>query len=211
MTQRRDVRVPRAFTAPRFLTGLLTTGLLATGLVMTCLLMIGGLARPALASPALAEQDGAAPAPMPPATALSVDDFAWLAGHWRGEREGELIEESWLPPAHGVMLGMFRWVSAEGELRVYELMTLEPEDGAPVLKLRHFNAGLVAWEDKDGALTFHLAPGSTASRPTFVGEEEGQKLRLTLESPTPDTYTAKLEILSGAEPQVLDFLYRRGR
>ena len=140
---------------------------------------------------------------------LAVDDFAWIAGHWRGGSDGELIEEVWSPPAHGVMLGMFRWVTADGQVRVYELMTLEPEDGAPVLKLRHFNTGLVAWEDKEGALTFHLAPESTAARPTFVGEEDGGTIRLTLENPNLDTYIAHLEILGGETPQVLDFLYRR--
>lgn len=42
--------------------------------------------------------------------APTVDDFAWLAGHWRLEKSDRVIDEQWMAPAGGVMLGMARTV-----------------------------------------------------------------------------------------------------
>ena len=36
--------------------------------------------------------------------------FAWLSGHWCGEHDGELLEESWLPAQGSIALGVGRTV-----------------------------------------------------------------------------------------------------
>ena len=40
--------------------------------------------------------------------APSIDDFAWLAGHWRGEGLGGVCEEVWSQPLAGTMMGSCR-------------------------------------------------------------------------------------------------------
>lgn len=45
--------------------------------------------------------------PPPP----SIDKLAWLAGSWRAEKSGRMIEEQWMAPVAGVMLGMSRTVA----------------------------------------------------------------------------------------------------
>ena len=86
---------------------------------------------------------------------VTVADFSWLAGAWKGEIGGDFIDEQWAPPAGGAMLGTFRWLKGE-KVVVYELLALEQRPEGPVLMLRHFKPGLVAWEDKEGAIPFYL-------------------------------------------------------
>lgn len=42
------------------------------------------------------------------AAEFSLDDLRWMAGHWRGSVDGVEMEEVWLAPRAGVMLGMHR-------------------------------------------------------------------------------------------------------
>lgn len=97
--------------------------------------------------------------PAPPSFAsVRVADFAWMAGIWQGEIGGDFIEEQWSDPVGNVVMGMFRWVKGgrNGEIMLYELLSIEPGAEGPVLWLRHFGPRLVAREDKEGAVAFHL-------------------------------------------------------
>ena len=100
-----------------------------------------------------------ADAPRPKATLAAV---SWLAGGaWRGEGMGGVAEEQWSAPAGGQMMGMFRLLKpgAGGNEAVsfYEFLTLVEQDGSLVMKLKHFNADLTGWEEKDKFVTFRLA------------------------------------------------------
>ncbi len=44
----------------------------------------------------------------PPAPAARIADVAWLQGYWVGEGLGGSVEDVWLPPKAGVLLGAFR-------------------------------------------------------------------------------------------------------
>jgi len=83
--------------------------------------------------------------------APTVDDFAWMVGHWRGEAMGGAAEEVWLPPAGGTMSGFFRHVR-DGEVVFYEIFTIAEPDLH--LRLKHFHADLSGWEEKDDHVTF---------------------------------------------------------
>jgi hypothetical protein len=53
-------------------------------------------------------------------------DFAWLAGCWEGNLRGSEINEQWMKPSGGVMLGMGRTVAA-GKVRDYEFLQIREE------------------------------------------------------------------------------------
>jgi len=93
--------------------------------------------------------------PGAPGPTAPVEDMAWLAGHWTGEALGGTVEEMWSPPRGGAMMGMFRLVK-EGETVFYELMTIVAEEGSLVLRLKHFNADLTGWEEKETTVDFPL-------------------------------------------------------
>ena len=90
----------------------------------------------------------------PPATLEQMD---WLVGQWTGEGIGGApAMESWLPPTGPTMVGTFVQETAEGEIMFTEHMYLMEEEGTLVLRLKHFNADLTGWEEKDDMLTFRL-------------------------------------------------------
>jgi len=90
----------------------------------------------------------------PPATIAEMD---WLIGQWIGTGIADApAMESWLPPTGTTMVGMFVQESAEGGIMFTEHMYLMEEEGSLVLKLKHFNADLTGWEDKEGMVTFPL-------------------------------------------------------
>ena len=67
-----------------------------------------------------------------PATKPTLQDFAWLAGHWRIEQSDRLIDEHWMAPEGGLMMGMARNVQA-GKVREYEFTLLRQEPNGDIL------------------------------------------------------------------------------
>ncbi len=90
----------------------------------------------------------------PPAQIENVD---WLVGQWLGDGIGGApAMESWLPPIGGTMVGTFVQQTADGDIQFTEHLYLMEEAGSLVLRLKHFNADLTGWEEKDDMLTFRL-------------------------------------------------------
>lgn len=44
-----------------------------------------------------------------------VDDLAWISGHWTATVNGDQVEEFWLAPKGGLMLGMNRTIKPNGK------------------------------------------------------------------------------------------------
>ena len=81
----------------------------------------------------------------------------WLVGAWSGSGiNGAEAHESWLAASGDTMVGAFVQETAEGTIMFTEHMYLMEQDGSLVVKLKHFNADLTGWEDKDGMVTFRL-------------------------------------------------------
>jgi hypothetical protein len=66
----------------------------------------------------------------PPAAtaAMAINQLAWLAGQWRLEKAGRVIDEQWMAPAAGVMLGMSRTV-ARGKVIEHEFIQIREGPG----------------------------------------------------------------------------------
>lgn len=162
----------------------------------------------------VAAQGGAVPSPAtpppaaaPPAAAapLRVADLGWLAGAWRGTLGGHAIEEHWSAPEGGETIGMFRW---DREPPIYELLLIEDAPEGAVMRLRHFGPGLVAWEEKEGALVFRpVEHGPCWALFAEEGDdEEATRLRYEREADG-GLLIQLLERRDGAETS-LDFRYR---
>lgn len=95
-----------------------------------------------------------APAPAPPPPA-KIDAMAWLAGYWEGEGLGGKIEDIWMPPRDGVILGAFRLTKSDGK-GFYELFAVEEFEGSLRFVVKHFHPNWVGWEEKDQALKMPL-------------------------------------------------------
>jgi len=110
--------------------------------------------------------EAAAPAKARPAAPPArIADVAWLTGYWVGEGLGGTVEDVWLPPQAGVLLGAFRLVRADGKPGFYELFAIEEVDDTLQFVVKHFNPDWVGWEEKDKAMRIRLTkitPGEIA-------------------------------------------------
>lgn len=153
-----------------------------------------------LALPAAAPAEPAKPLP-------GLGDLAWLAGTWTGEMEGGRIEEQWSAAAGGAMMGMFRWVSGD-KVGVYEFLLFEATPEGLVLRFRHFEPGLIGWEDKDAPLTLRQTAAGSGEH-AFEGGEPGKPLRMVYRRTGDRTMTVVLERTRDGQKKVQDFRYTR--
>lgn len=149
----------------------------------------------------------AEPASPAPVASVAVADLAWMAGTWVGEIGGSFVEEQWSAPAGGVMMGMYREV-VDGKIGMYEFLALESGPEGPILWLRHFNPGLVGWEDKEGANAFHLVAAKPGEA-TFDNRDPQKPARLIYRREGEDRLVAILEKVKDGKPVSFDFVYRR--
>lgn len=93
----------------------------------------------------------------------TIKDVDWLAGFWVGTGLGGDCEELWLPPSGGSMQGVFRYAIA-GQPIFTEYMNIVETNGSLSVKLKHYNADLSPWEEKDKWVEFRLVKleGQTA-------------------------------------------------
>jgi len=76
-----------------------------------------------------------------------------LVGHWEGEAFGGVFEEVWQPPSAGSMCGTFKLIVNE-KVSFYEIFIITIDSSGPNLNLKHFNADLTGWEEKDEVVNF---------------------------------------------------------
>ncbi|WP_395373590.1 DUF6265 family protein [Marinicella sp. W31] len=86
----------------------------------------------------------------------TLEDVSWLVGSWKGEAFGSQMEEVWNPPSAGSMVGMFKLYNDKG-VSFYELLLIKEENNSLNLKVKHFSADFVAWEEKKDYINFPLA------------------------------------------------------
>jgi len=67
-------------------------------------------------------------APLAADAPARIQQVAWLEGCWQMEANGRVVEEQWMAPRGGVMLGMGRTVR-DGKLVEYESVVLREQDG----------------------------------------------------------------------------------
>lgn len=84
-----------------------------------------------------------------------IADMKWLAGTWQGTALGGFSEEIYSLPKDGVMMGVYRLIK-DGKTVFYEILTILEEKESLVIRLKHFNADLTGWEEKDQSVSFRF-------------------------------------------------------
>ena len=115
---------------------------------------------------------------------VSIEQFAWLSGHWIGDGFGGVSEEVWSEPRGGSMVGLYRHL-ADGKNNFYEILTIYEDEGSIKLRLKHVNPDMTGWEEKDEYVNF-----------PFVSAEEGKAVfkGLIYELTGPDTMKITLTL-----------------
>ena len=111
----------------------------------------------------------------------TLEDLGFMVGQWQGGGEKVVIEEIWSRPSGDNMMGMFRYVQEDKGV-FYEMMLIEQTDDGPVLRIKHFNAGLIGWEEKAEVHSFPLV-SVDESEAVFEQVDQTKKLRYITENP----------------------------
>lgn len=82
-----------------------------------------------------------------------LEEMSWLAGRWEGEAFGGRCEEIWAPPSAGSMVGLFK-VWKNDRVSFYEIETITVDSAGLALNVKHFNADLTGWEEKEEVVRF---------------------------------------------------------
>lgn len=85
----------------------------------------------------------------------NLEDIAWLSGAWTGTAFGSEFEAVWSPPSAGSMIGTFKLMNND-EVNFYEILTITKDDGRLNMKVKHFSADFIAWEEKAEFTNFKL-------------------------------------------------------
>ncbi len=133
--------------------------------------------------------------------AATINDVAWIAGHYQGEAFGGICEEVWMPPFGGSMMGMFRMVQGD-TIVFYEFFTITEESNSLNLKLKHFHPDLKGWEEKDEFVSFPLVR-LTKDTAFFDG--------LTFQKLDQNTIQVYLALRHDGEISETEFKYHRQR
>lgn len=133
--------------------------LIGSAAVALVLAMVG-MGEPASNTSSTSPATAAAPSAASAGVAAKVDAAAFLAGRWQGKmgkNKDNHVEEVWSNPSGNNVVGMFRWLKADGTPSMFELLTIQEEDGTLALRLRHQTATGATWEGKDSTVTMRLA------------------------------------------------------
>jgi hypothetical protein len=90
---------------------------------------------------------------------VALKALSFLSGRWVSEGKNEVQEETWSPVSGASMTGSFRVVHG-GRPQFYEFWAVEIDDGRPTLKMKHFGAHLVGWEEKADSTQMPLISAS---------------------------------------------------
>ena len=72
---------------------------------------------------------------------LSVNSLSWLTGSWQGPIEGNILEETWLPPRAGTIVALVR-LTNESSTKFVEIIHIEEVNGTLELQLQLFDNSL---------------------------------------------------------------------
>ncbi|HVF92169.1 MAG TPA: DUF6265 family protein [Blastocatellia bacterium] len=135
---------------------------------------------------------------------VKLSDLDFIAGRWQGELGGGITEEHWSTASGNSMMGMFRYVK-DGKAVFYELMLIEHTTGVPALKLKHFNPGLIGWEEKAQAWTYPLVE---FQKNRAVFERSDKESALIFDRTSADSMSVTLERVKDGKKSSEEFKYR---
>ena len=77
----------------------------------------------------------------------ALQPLAFLSGRWTSDSAEGQEEEYWSQATGRSMVGTFR-VLKDGDAVFYEFWVIEVEDGKAIFKMKHFDRGLLGWEEE---------------------------------------------------------------
>jgi len=131
---------------------------------------------------------------------VTVDRVAWLQGCWRSTRGETTIEEQWMAPRGGAMLGMGRTVRGS-TLAEYELVLIKEQEG---------HLAYEAHPSGQPTATFMTTTASDSSV-VFENPQHDFPQRVGYRRNGADALDAWIEGQANGKSRRVDFSYQRAR
>ena len=131
-------------------------------------------------------------------TRATVVDLGWMAGHWCSEKDGERIDEVWLPAVDGSLHGLSRTV-AGAKVASFEFLRIEVVDGTPTFHAQPNGASATAFalvEQTERSVSFENLAHDFPQRIEY--RADGEQLQAQISGPG-----------SQGQEMVIPFVYRR--
>lgn len=119
----------------------------------------------------------------------NISDLSFMSGKWFTKGTWGDMEEIWSEPMGNSMMCSYRCVK-DGKIVFYEFIVIEQQATGPVMKLRHFSPGNIAWEEKDKPYEYPLM---YLDENVARFERPDKKTSLTFERTAPDKLKVTLE------------------
>jgi hypothetical protein len=124
---------------------------------------------------------------------VSVNSLSWLTGAWQGPINGDLLEETWLPPRAGTIVALVRLTNELGTQFV-EIIHIEEINGTLELQLQLFDNSLSSANPE--AYSFELTK-IDENYISFRGISPGAHKTLSYERPGKDVFYIRLQPQEG--------------
>jgi hypothetical protein len=131
-----------------------------------------------------------------PAADPGVEQLAWLAGDWVGTLGEAQVEEMWLPPAGGAMLGLGRTIAGSRQVEFELLRLVAGTDGLEYL---------ASPDGRCPPTPFHLVEAA-GQRVVFANPAHDFPKRITYWREG-DTLHARVEGVEDGKPRLLDLTW----
>jgi hypothetical protein len=138
------------------------------------------------------------------ASRATLADVTFIAGRGVGELNGGVIEEHWSLPNGDAMMGMFSYAT-DGRARFYEFLLIEQTAAGLVLRLKHFNPGLIGWEEKAEVFSYPLIE---IGPKRAVFERPDKQTKLTFDGAGDRTLAVTLDQLKDGKWTSSRFVYQ---
>ena len=159
------------------------------------------------AGPAAQPDAAASPTPAQSVPGPKLSDFAWLEGRWRADWGPRVVEQVWMAPNAGMILGDFR-LSENDKVLVIEFFSLVEKPGGINFYIRHFTPELVPWEKSEATL-LNLA-AADAKKFDFENPANSRPKRVSFTRIDADIYISRSEIIpQSGDPQIIEITYHR--
>lgn len=127
-----------------------------------------------------------------------IDQLSWLAGCWESAGAGPHVDEQWMTPGGGMMLGMSRTVKAGAAIQ-FEQMRIRETDGKLVFTSKP------SGQEEASFTSIEV----TASRVVFENKTHDFPQRIIYRRNGDDTIEARIEGEQGGKTGGVDFPMRR--
>ncbi|MEP6755165.1 MAG: DUF6265 family protein [Chthonomonadales bacterium] len=131
---------------------------------------------------------------------FKVADLAFMAGSWEGKLQGATLEETWLAPKAGSLLGMMR-EDLDGKTAIREFEVIEETPEGVMMTIKHFNAKM---EELPGRMLSRKLVTLKVDEATFESTGPEPKQKLTYRKNGKDGLFASIELTRNGQPVRLD-------